>query len=59
MSNLVIAFLFAIGSSAWVYKKLLRTTGNNNKNALIGATVTGLVLFLILFLVLNSLTKKG
>jgi hypothetical protein len=59
MSNLLIAFLFGIGSGAWVYNKLLRTTGNNQKNALIGATITGLVLILILYFILNAIIKKG
>jgi hypothetical protein len=59
MSNLLIAFLFGIGSGAWVYKKLLRTTGNNQKNALIGSTVTGLVLMFILYFILDSIIKKG
>jgi hypothetical protein len=59
MSNFVIAFLFSIGSSAWVYKKLLRTTGNNNKNAIIAATITGLVLLFIMYFVLNTIIKKG
>jgi len=59
MSNLLIAFLFGIGSGAWVYKKLQRTTGNNTKSSLIGATVTGLVLIFIMYFVLSSLIKKG
>jgi len=59
MSNLLIAFLFGIGSGAWVYKKLLRTTGNEQKNSLIGATIAGLVLTLILYFILDTIIKKG
>ncbi|HUY53395.1 MAG TPA: hypothetical protein VMV24_02345 [Candidatus Dormibacteraeota bacterium] len=59
MSNLVIALLLGIGSGGWVYNKLLRTTGNNKKNALIGAIIIGLLLAILLYLILGSLFKKG
>ncbi|HEY5268504.1 MAG TPA: hypothetical protein VII94_05240 [Candidatus Saccharimonadales bacterium] len=59
MSNLLIALLLGVGSGAWVYNKLLRTTGNNQKNALIGAIIIGLVLAFIVDLLLGSLIKKA
>jgi len=59
MSNLVIALLLGTGSGGWVYNKLLRTTGNNKKNALIGAIIIGLLLAILLYLILGSLFKKG
>jgi predicted ABC-type exoprotein transport system permease subunit len=59
MSNFVIALLFALGSGAWIYSRLMRTTGNNKKNSLIAAIIAGAVICLILDYILGSLIKKG
>jgi hypothetical protein len=59
MSNLIISLLFGIGSGGWLYNKLMRTTGNNKKNALLGASIIGLLLSILLYLILGSLIKKG
>lgn len=40
-SNLTVGFLLGAGFGAWVYSKMMRSTGNNTKNALIVATVAG------------------
>jgi len=59
MSNLIIAILFGLGSGTWVYNKLLRTSGNNQKNSLIGAVIVGVLLILIVYFILGSIIKKG
>jgi predicted ABC-type exoprotein transport system permease subunit len=59
MSNFVISILFALGTGAWIYNRLLRTTGNNKKSALIAAVIAGAVICLILDFVLGSIIKKG
>jgi hypothetical protein len=59
MSNLIIALLFGVGSGGWIYNKLLRTTGNNKRNALIGAVIAALLLAIFLYLILGTIIKKG
>ena len=53
MSNGVIAFMLAIGASAWIYAKLMRTTGGNTKSALMGAGISGVLLFVLTLIVLS------
>jgi predicted ABC-type exoprotein transport system permease subunit len=59
MSNFVISILFALGAGAWIYSRLMRTTGNNKKSALIAAIIAGVVICLILDFILGSIIKKG
>ncbi len=48
------AFLLGVGGGTWLYTKLQQRTGyGNNKNALIGATVAALGLFLLVYLSLR------
>lgn len=47
MSNAFIALLLALGSSAWIYSKLMRTTGNNTRSAITVAVVSGLFIFFV------------
>ena len=50
MGPLFVAALFAIGAATWVYTKLQQQTGyGNSQNALIGAGVVGVVLFITMF----------
>ena len=53
MGNGVIAFMLAIGVSAWIYAKLMRTTGGNTKNAVTGAAISGVLLFILALIVLS------
>jgi hypothetical protein len=54
MSAFLLALLFSLGASTWVYTKLQNKTGyGNQKNALIGSGVC----FVILFIVVFSLAK--
>lgn len=40
-SNLTVGFLLGIGFAAWVYNQMMRSTGNNTKNALTVAAIAG------------------
>jgi len=55
MSNLLIAFLIAAGSSAWIYAKMYRRSGGLRQQALIVAGVSGLVVLLIAWTLLNTI----
>ncbi|HSX53055.1 MAG TPA: hypothetical protein VLF90_01650 [Patescibacteria group bacterium] len=58
-SPLIISLLLSLGVSAWLYSKFARRSGGGNtKPAIIGAAISGLVLFIILYLTLNSVLKK-
>lgn len=54
MSAAVIAFMLAIGVAAWVYNKLMSSTGNNTQSSLIAAGVVGGLLFIISLIILRS-----
>lgn len=53
MSNVMIAFLAAVGFAGWVYAKVQRTTGGNTSNSLVVAAGSGLVVFLLFLLILS------
>jgi len=51
MGAFFIALLFAIGASTWIYVKMQQKTGyGNNQTALVGAAVSGLLLFIVVFM---------
>lgn len=53
MSNITIGFLLGIGLAAWVYSKLMRSTGGNTKNSLIVAGAAGLGAMVLLVTLLG------
>lgn len=53
MSNVTIALFFGIGFAAWVYSKIYRSTGGNNRSSLVVAASSGFVLFLFVLIALN------
>ncbi len=53
MTNGVISFLLAIGTATWVYSKFHRSTGGNTQNALMGAGVVGIIVFILMFTLLS------
>jgi hypothetical protein len=55
MSNLLIAFLLAVGSGGWIYGKMYRASGGLSKQALIVAGVSGVVILLISWSILNMI----
>jgi hypothetical protein len=57
MSNFVIALLLAIGTSAWLYTKFLRKTGNNTKTSIIATAIGGIFIFFAAWFALNVILK--
>ncbi len=57
-SNAVISFLIALGFGTWVYNKLMHQTGSNTKNSLIGAAITGGIVFLIAVTLMGMFIKR-
>lgn len=56
MGPFVTSMLFSIGIGVWVYTKLARQTGyGNQKSAYIGAGISALVIFIILFSTLSMI----
>jgi hypothetical protein len=53
MGNGVIAFLVAISASAWIYSKLIRSTGGNTKNAIVGAGTAGVLVFVLVLIIMS------
>lgn len=53
MSDGIIAFLAAIAGGTWLYSRLMRSTGNNVKNSLLIAAISGGLLFIFLWLALG------
>ncbi|MCA9347780.1 hypothetical protein KC867_00040 [Candidatus Saccharibacteria bacterium] len=57
MSNVMVAFLFSLGASAWIYTKMMKSNGGQTKSALTVAGVVAFILFLFLLTVLDKLTN--
>lgn len=53
MTNGFIALLLGAGAAAWVYGKVMRSSGNNTQNALTVAVVAGVAAFTLMLIVLN------
>lgn len=58
ISSFIISLMMGLGSGAWIYNRLLRTSGNNKKNSVIGALISGALIALIFDLIFNSVFKK-
>ena len=53
----MVAFLFSLGASAWIYTKMMKSNGGQTKSALTVAGVVAFILFLFLLTVLDKLTN--
>ncbi|MEK7603363.1 MAG: hypothetical protein AAB459_03935 [Patescibacteria group bacterium] len=53
MTNGFIAFLLGAGVGAWVYGKVMRSSGNNTQSALTVAAIAGVAGFVLMLLLLN------
>lgn len=54
MGPFLTSLFLAIGTSVWIFSKLQQNTGNgNSRNALIGATVVGIVLYGVVYVTLR------
>lgn len=58
MAPWIIALLFAIGASTWIYTKIMRITGNNTKSSLITASLSGVLLFFIVLAVVSFINSS-
>lgn len=57
-SNLTIGFLFGAGFAAWVYSKMLRSTGGNAKSAAIVAGCAGVGALVLITILLGIFAPK-
>lgn len=48
MNTALIAFMVAVGSGVWIYRKFYKYTGGNNQNSIIGATFAGVIIFIVM-----------
>jgi hypothetical protein len=55
-SNLTIGFLFGAGIGAWIYSKMLRSSGGNIKSALIVAVAAGLLIMVLAATIIGAVT---
>lgn len=58
MSNVMVSFLLGLGFSAWVYSKIYRSTGGNNKSALIVAGASSLTMFIFMMILLSFISPS-
>ncbi len=58
-SNLTIGFLVGASFAAWVYSKVMRSTGNNTKNALTVAAIAGVFAMLLVATLLGIFFKAS
>ena len=55
LPNFVVGLIASVSVGAWVYAKTMRQTGNNTKSALTTAGVTGLITFIVIFIIITTL----
>lgn len=55
MPNVVVALFFTAGASTWIYSKMYRRTGGNNKSSLTVAGACAVVIFLFAMAVLAAI----
>jgi hypothetical protein len=56
-TDLTIGFLVGVSLAAWVYTKLMRSSGGNTKSAAVAAFITGLLALIIVTAVLGLVFK--
>lgn len=59
MSNEVVGLLFGAGFGAWVYSKMMKSTGSNVQTSLIVAVFAGLFGFLIAWTLIGFLPEAN
>lgn len=55
MGNGLISLLFAVGLATWIYTKLMRSTGGNQKSAITASAVSGVFVFIVFFTALSMI----
>ena len=56
-NNILVGILLGLGCAAWVYAKLIRSSGGNAKNSLIVASAVGAAAMVIMIMILGSINK--
>ncbi|MEI6237421.1 MAG: hypothetical protein WCP03_02365 [Candidatus Saccharibacteria bacterium] len=59
MGSGVIAFITAIAAIAWIYNKMLHKTGNNKPSSITVAVISGVLLFILIFIVLGLILPSS
>jgi hypothetical protein len=57
-SHALIGFLLGVGAAAWVYARVMRTTGGNTKSALIVAGCSGVAAMVLVMILLGIFIKN-
>ena len=55
--NLMVSFFAGAGVAAWVYTKIMRSSGGNTQSSLIVAGAAGVVAFGIMMVIMSSFLK--
>ncbi len=55
MNGLLVSFILALGISAWIYSKMMKTSGGLTQTALIVSGMSGAVIFFIVVSILSML----
>lgn len=53
MSDWVIALLFSVGASTWLYTWLMRRSGSNTKQSVTVAVIAGLVMLFVVYSIIS------
>ena len=53
--NLMVSFFAGAGVAAWVYSKVMRSSGGNNQSSLIVAGFTGAIAFVAMMLIMRAI----
>jgi len=59
MGSGIIALLAAIAAMAWIYNKMLHKTGNNKPSSITVAIISGVLLFILIYIVLGIILPSG
>ncbi|HLG91005.1 MAG TPA: hypothetical protein VI336_02500 [Candidatus Saccharimonadales bacterium] len=53
MGKGLIAFLIAVGATAWIYNRFMHNTGNLTQRSFMAAGISGIVIFLMAWIILG------
>lgn len=57
-SSTLIGFLLGIGVTAWIYSKVMRRTGGDNKSSLIISGIIGLIAFVVAIITVAAIDSS-
>lgn len=56
MPPIVVGLMLGAGAAAWVYSKVMRSTGGNIQNSLVVAGIAGVAAMILIMALLNALS---